>query len=100
MVSKSGIKQSVIGLREQILARAKQHGGVRVRLFGSAVRDQTDCVRDIDLLVTYEPGRSLVDHIKLIESLASLFDLPVDVVPEDALPAAFRNQVLKEAIDI
>ena len=51
--------------RQEILRAAAKHGARGVRVFGSAARDQADAHSDIDLLVSMEPGRSLLDHAAL-----------------------------------
>jgi predicted nucleotidyltransferase len=87
-------------MREPILACAKQHGAIRVRLFGSVSRGEARAGSDVDFLVQYEPERSLVDHISLIQELASLLKVDVDVVSERALSARLREQVLLDAVDL
>jgi predicted nucleotidyltransferase len=42
--------------REEILQCAAGHGARNARLFGSAVRGESDTTGDVDLLVGMEPG--------------------------------------------
>ena len=58
--------------RDEILAIAKQHGGRKVRIFGSIARGQGKEDSDIDLLVELEPGRSLLDIIAIKQDLEDL----------------------------
>jgi predicted nucleotidyltransferase len=51
--------------RQEILLAAERHGASNVRVFGPGARGQADEQSDIDLLVTMEPGRSLLDHAAL-----------------------------------
>jgi hypothetical protein len=51
--------------REEILKIAARHGARNVRVFGSAARGEADEKSDIDLLVEFEPGCSLLDHAGL-----------------------------------
>ncbi|KAF5081912.1 hypothetical protein DSECCO2_105230 [anaerobic digester metagenome] len=53
--------------REEILGVAAGHGARRVRVFGSVARDEETPESDLDLLVEFEPGRSLLDHIALAQ---------------------------------
>ena len=53
---------------------------------------------DIDLLVDLEPGRSLLDHIGLMQDLADLLGRSVGVVATAALHELIRVRVLKDAI--
>ena len=59
----------------------KDHGIARLRLFGSAVRDDFDPLwSDVDLLVEYVPGRHPgLDHFRVAEELSGLFGRKVDL---------------------
>jgi predicted nucleotidyltransferase len=47
--------------RARILATARRYGAGNVRVFGSVARGDQSPASDIDLLVDFEPGRSLLD---------------------------------------
>jgi predicted nucleotidyltransferase len=83
--------------REGILQIAAKHGARNVRLFGSAVRGEADEHSDIDLLVDFEPGRSLLDHAGLVLDLGEFLGRKVDVVTEGGLYWLLRRRILKEA---
>ena len=74
-------------VREQILAVATRHGACNVRVFGSVARGDADAASDIDFLVDFEPGRSLLDLAALLVDLEDLLGHPVDVVTEPGLKA-------------
>jgi predicted nucleotidyltransferase len=73
------------------LPRLCQRFGVhRLDLFGSATGDEFDPVAsDLDFLVEYAPGRNLGpwlrDYFALRDSLAALFQRPVDLVVSSAV---------------
>jgi uncharacterized protein len=71
--------------REGILQIGAKHGARNVRLFGSAARGDADEHSDIDLLVDFEPGRSLLDQAGLVLDLEELLSRKVDVVTERGL---------------
>lgn len=48
--------------REAILVVARPYGASDVRVFGSVARGRADERSDVDLLVRFEPGRSLLDQ--------------------------------------
>ncbi|WP_317063674.1 nucleotidyltransferase family protein [Methanoculleus caldifontis] len=52
------------------------------------------------LLVELEPGRSLLDHIALIQDLEEDLDCRVDVVTETALKERYKKRILKEAVPL
>jgi len=68
-----------------------------VRLFGSVARGEAGEKSDIDLLVEFEPGRSLLDHAGLMVELEELLGRKVDVVSEQSLYWLIRRRILKEA---
>ena len=86
--------------RAEILAAAARHGATNVRLFGSVARGDADATSDIDFLVDFEPGRSLLDLAGLLIDLEDLLGYPVDVVTEPGLKARIRPRVLAEAVPV
>lgn len=86
--------------RSKILALAREHGAFDVMLFGSAARGEAVAGSDIDLLVSFEPDRSLLDHIALQQDLESLLGVKVDVVSRGGLSPYIRDAVLREAIPV
>ena len=83
--------------REAILRMAAARGAYSVRLFGSAARGETREDSDIDFLVEFEPGRSLLDHAALVLDLEDLLGRKVDIVTEKGLYWLLRRRILKEA---
>ncbi len=83
--------------RDEILRIAAKYGARNVRVFGSAVRGEAGEDSDIDLLVEFEPGRSLLDHAGLALDLEELLGRKVDVVTERSLYWLLRRRILKEA---
>ncbi len=83
--------------REEILLVAAKCGASNVRVFGSAVRGEAGEDSDIDFLVDFEPGRSLLDQAKLIADLEQLLGRKADVVTERGLYWLLRRRILKEA---
>ena len=56
-----------------------------MRVFGSVARDEADVSSDLDLLVDFEPDRSLVDLSGLLLDLEELLGVSVDVIETGAL---------------
>lgn len=83
--------------REAILRVAERYGARNVRVFGSAGRGEAGPESDIDLLVSLEPGRSLLDLTGLVLELQDLLGRRVDVVSDDGLHWLLRRRILKEA---
>ena len=86
--------------RERVLATAAQYGAYNVRVFGSVARGDATASSDIDLLISMEHGRSLMDLGGLLYDLRNLLGVEVDVVTENGLRARIRDQVLREAVPL
>jgi|GEM_PF-1908812 len=71
-----GLREELLEQKGEIFEIAARHGAHRVRVFGSVVRGEETLASDIDLLVEFEPGRSLLDHIALAQDLKDLLGRP------------------------
>jgi uncharacterized protein len=86
--------------REEILRIAAKHGARNVRVFGSVARGEADSRSDIDLLVEFKRGTTLLGHAALVQELEDLLGVKVDVVSERGLRDRVRERVLREAVAI
>ncbi len=86
--------------RDEILDIARRYGAGDVRIFGSVARGDATGSSDLDLIVRFEPGRSLLDHGGLIMDLRELLGVKADVIDEDAIRERFREHVDREAIPL
>lgn len=91
-------KADILKRRDEIISVAKQYGASDIRICGSVARGDSTDQSDLDLIVRFEPDRSLTDHGMLIEELQELLGVKVDVVSEGSLHDRFRNRVMKEAV--
>ncbi|MCX6680395.1 MAG: nucleotidyltransferase family protein [Methanothrix sp.] len=76
---------------------AARHGAHNLRVFGSVARGESGPESDLDILVEMEPGKSLMDHVALMQDLEDLLQRKVDVVSERALHWYIRDRVLAES---
>ena len=83
--------------RAEVLALAHARGARNVRVFGSVARGDDEPSSDIDLLVDFPPGTSLLTVIGLEHALRDLLGVAVDVGPADALREDMRERVLNQA---
>jgi predicted nucleotidyltransferase len=83
--------------RDDILRVAARRGAKNVRVFGSVARGEAGKDSDLDLLVAWEPGRSLLDHAGLVQDLQELLGVKVHVGTEKSLHWYVRDRILREA---
>ncbi|MDV2482444.1 nucleotidyltransferase family protein [Methanoculleus sp. Wushi-C6] len=95
-----GLHVELLERREEILAVAARHGARAVRVFGSVARGEETPASDLDLLVEFEPGRSLLDQIALAQDLEDLLGREVDVVTEKGLHWYIRDASLRDAVPL
>jgi predicted nucleotidyltransferase len=93
-------RQTILEKRDAILEVAARYGASNVRIFGSVARGDTTGASDLDLIVRFEPGRSLLDHGGLVMDLRELLGIRVDVIDEEAMRPRFRQHVEREAIPL
>ncbi len=86
--------------RQEILSIAARHGAHNLRVFGSVARGEANPDSDVDILVEMEPGRSLLDHVALIQDLEDILDCKVDMVNEKALHWTIRDRVHQEVVPL
>ena len=85
--------------RIQILELAHLHGAEDVRVFGSVARGEECAVSDIDLLVTLPSGYDMfLQRLPLSDSLSTLLNRKIDLVPEHELNKHLRDKILTEAV--
>ena len=83
--------------RDDVLRLAGRHGARNIRVFGSVARGEERDTSDLDLLVEWEAGRSLLDHVALVQDLEELLGTKVHVGTERSLHWYVRDRILKEA---
>jgi predicted nucleotidyltransferase len=69
-------------------------------VFGSVARGEETEASDVDLLVDTDPGRSLLDQVRLRRELGELLGVDVDVVTTGGLLERDGNTILGEAVPL
>ncbi|UCE66738.1 MAG: nucleotidyltransferase family protein [Candidatus Zixiibacteriota bacterium] len=91
---------TVESMKTAISATLEKYGVIKAALFGSAVRDEATEESDIDLLVEFEEGRSLLDLAGLKLELERLLNRKVDVVTYRSLHPLLKDRILSNQIVI
>lgn len=71
--------------REQLLDAARRHGASKVRVFGSVARGEDADGSDVDFLVDFKPGATLLDLADLKDEFEAILGRSVDVLSSAAL---------------
>jgi len=83
--------------RRDVIHLAAVHGAKNIRVFGSVARGESSPTSDLDLLVDWEAGRTLLDHVALVQDLEELLGTKVHVGTERELQWYVRKRILAEA---
>ncbi|MDX3772638.1 nucleotidyltransferase family protein [Chromatiaceae bacterium AAb-1] len=78
----------------------ESHRACNARVFGSVVRGLDTDSSDLDILIDPTPETTLMDVAAIQVELQRLLGVSVDVLTPKALPEAFRNQILSEAVPV
>ena len=76
---------------------ACSHGVSRVRVFGSHATGRARRTSDVDLLITLQSDRDLLDLVEFKLDVQDLLGCDVDVVTENGLSPHLRRTILRTA---
>ena len=83
--------------RNEILAIAKRHGVVSIRVFGSVARGEEKASSDVDFIVEVGPKHSPWFPAGLKQDLETLLGVQVDIVTPKSLHWYIRDKALAES---
>jgi hypothetical protein len=84
--------------RDAIIRIAAKHGATQVRLIGSVARGEARPDSDVDLLVTWSEGTSLLDQAALMLELERLLGRKVDIASDGWVKPSIRESVYRDAV--
>ncbi|OGM90587.1 hypothetical protein A2755_03470 [Candidatus Wolfebacteria bacterium RIFCSPHIGHO2_01_FULL_48_22] len=87
-------------IKVKIVPILKSAGVTRSSLFGSVVRGEATESSDVDVLVEFPKGKTLLDLVRLQNELEGALDRRVDVLTYKSLHHLFRDEVLKSQVPI
>ncbi|MGJ8678557.1 MAG: nucleotidyltransferase family protein [Akkermansiaceae bacterium] len=83
-------EQTLAPIKDELLACGVQSLG----LFGSFVRGEMTAISDVDVLITFLPGRKTYDNFERVyDALKSLFGRKIDLVTEESLSPHFGPEI-------
>lgn len=93
----SALGRELVANRSALLAAAERRHARDVRVFGSVARGDDTASSDVDLLVTLQPGASLIDLIGFACDAEDILGVKVDVGTPESLRPHVRDGVLADA---
>jgi len=91
---------SIDEIRQKVAAPMSGRGVVRASVFGSVARGEATAGSDVDFLVEFEKGRTLVDLAGLRLDLCEILGRDVDVATRGSLHPRMRDEILRELVPI
>ena len=87
-------------LRARVEPTLSSYGVIRASVFGSWARGEARSDSDVDILVEFEEGCSLLDLVGLQQDLSDELGTEVDVVTFASLHPLMRDQVLQDQVPL
>ncbi len=78
----------------------RRHGVTNPEIFGSTARGDDRDDSDVDLLVDFAPGTSIIDIIGIQHELEDLLGVHVDLVPRAGLKDRVRARAEKDLLPL
>lgn len=90
------MKYNLIQVKKKAIPILRKSGVIRSAVFGSVARGTERKNSDIDFLVEFKKGKSLLDLIHLKYELEKVFRRKADVVTYNAIHPLLRESILNE----
>ncbi|NVM46672.1 MAG: nucleotidyltransferase family protein [Candidatus Lokiarchaeota archaeon] len=86
--------------KDLIVPILKEYGVIKASLFGSIVRREMTKDSDIDILVEFQDGKTLLDLVGLQNALIEKLERKVDVITFNSIHPLLKERILKEQVKI
>lgn len=93
-------RRDVPQLGSEVAEVMRRRGVVRAGVFGSAARGETHTDSDVDFLVEFEEGRTLLDLSGLCLDLVAVLGRNVDVATPNSLHPVLEDQIMRDLVPI
>lgn len=88
----------VVAHRGELLEVLRRHGVTNPEIFGSAARGDDHEGSDVDILVDFPDGTSIIDIVGIRLKLEDVLGVRVDLVPRNALKERVRVRASRDLI--
>lgn len=95
----AGMRGEVERHRDELIAAARHHRACNVRLFGSVATGRDHAGSDVDFLVDFESGATLLDLADLKDEFEGILGRPVDVLSSRGLKPRDED-IRREAVPL
>jgi uncharacterized protein len=97
-MARESVVEVVRAKRDAILRLAAKYGATRVRLIGSVARGDDRPDSDIDFLMTWADGTSLLDQAALTIEMEHLLGRKVEIASDGWVKPSIRESVYRDAV--
>jgi len=94
------MRKAIEELKSKIIPVLQQHDVIHAAIFGSFARGEEKEDSDLDILVEFGEGKSLLDLVGLKLELEEFLGRKIDVVTYNALHPEIKEKVLEEQVAI
>ncbi len=94
------MKQNIDEIKTKIIPVLKHYDVTKAGIFGSFARGDFTKKSDLDILVEFKKGKSLLDLARLELELEEKIKRNVEIITYNSLNPLIKKQVLKEEVEI
>jgi len=87
-------------IKNKIISILVRHGIKKILVFGSYARNEATSNSDLDLIVEFPEGSSLLDHIGIEFELSETLKMKIDLLSQNGISPYIKDKIMKEAIVI
>ncbi|MBM4041616.1 MAG: nucleotidyltransferase family protein [Planctomycetes bacterium] len=87
---------------DKIAAFCRKWGIAEFALFGSVLREDFGPDSDVDVLVTFAPGRGIGfdNRVEILDELQAIFGREADLVEKDCIRNPFRRRAILNSAEV
>ena len=87
-------------IKKKIISILVKYGIKKILIFGSYARNEATPNSDLDLIVEFPEGTSLLDHIGIEFELSEALNMKIDLLSQNGISPYIKDQIMKEAVVI